>query len=549
MKTPGIILFTLLFSTASAVAQHEHSAPQQRAMLFQGLSDLHHPVSTKNPEAQQFFDQGLRFIFAFNHEEAVKSFSRAAELDPDLAMAHWGIALALGPNINMDVDPAREIAAYGAVQKALALSSKATEAERGYINALARRYSNDPKADLRKLAVDYNDAMGALMKRYPDDLDAATLCAESGMDLRPWKLWKPDGTPEAGTEEIVRVLESVLRRDPNHLGANHYYIHAVEASPNPERALPSAERLKTLAPAAGHLVHMPAHIMMRTGDYPAAAKANAIAADVDREYMRQTNNSAGMYALMYFNHNLHFLANAASMAGNYGETIAAANEFAANVAPALGDPQLGAFLDGYAPTPILMHARFGKWDEVLKAKQPASTLPLSTGYWHMTRGLAFAAKANRASAQKELEGLIAVEKTLPAAYPMGVTNSGADVLRVAEHLLRGRVAWAAGDKDGAIASFRTAVELEDKLGYDEPPVFFYPIRETLGSALLQSGKIEDAEQVFRADLERNPRNGRSLFGLLETLRRQGKSEAARFVQREFDSAWKTADVKLKLEEL
>jgi tetratricopeptide (TPR) repeat protein len=527
--------------------QHGHQEePRNPAILFDGLSDLHHPVSTTIAEAQRFFDQGIRLVFAFNHEEAVRSFRRAAELDPKLAMAHWGIALALGPNINMDMDAQQGKAAWAALQQALSLRQHASDAERSYIDVLAKRYSDQPEADRKKLARDYSAAMGELVKRYPDDLDLATLYAESMMNLRPWKLWKADGTPEEGTEEIVRVLESVLRRNPNHIGANHYYIHAVEASLNPERAIPSADRLETLAPAAGHLVHMPAHIQMRTGDYAGAARANAVAADADREYIRRTGAN-GMYPMMYFNHNLHFLANAAAMAGNYQQTLLAANEFTANVLPVLADPTFGPFLDGYAPTTILMQARFGKWDDILKAPKPASTLPLSTGYWHMTRGLAYVARSDVKNAQKELEALAAVAKTTPPEYPMGVTNTGADVLRVAEHLLRARLAWATGDKAAGISGLRQTVELEDKLGYDEPPVFYYPVRESLGAALLLDGRAAEAEQVFRDDLDRNPRNGRSLFGLAEALRRQGKKDAARFVQSEFDAAWKHADVKLAIE--
>ena len=272
-----------------------------------GLGSLHHPVTTTNPEAQRFFDQGLALVYAFNHDEAIRSFKRAAELDPKLAMAWWGIGLALGPNINLDVDPEREKAAYDAVQKALALAAGASENERAYIAALAKRYSIDPKADLKKLDADYKQAMGELVKAYPDDLDAATFYAESAMDLRPWKLWTADGKPAPGTEEIVAVLESVLRRNPNHPGAIHYYIHAIEASPNPERALAYAPKLGELMPAAGHLVHMPAHIYQRTGDYEAAAQSNRDAAAADRAYM-ESNGAQGIYPLMYYSHNLHFLA-------------------------------------------------------------------------------------------------------------------------------------------------------------------------------------------------------------------------------------------------
>src|SRR3972149_1064764 len=295
-------LFMFCIFSGLAFAQnagHNHpSTDAKPAVLMSGLGEQHHPVSTKNPEAQRFFDQGLTLIFAFNHEEAVRSFKRAAELDPQLPMAYWGMALALGPNINLDVDPEREKAAYEAVQKALALSAKAPEQERAYIAALSKRYSIDPKADLKKLAVDYKNAMGELVKRYPDDLDAATLYAESMMDLRPWQLWNKNGTPVEGTEEIVTVLESVLKRNPNHIGANHYYIHSVEASPHPEIALPSAERLKTLVPAAGHLVHMPAHIYMRTGDYEAAVQANKAGAEADQAYIK-SRGGEGIYPIMY----------------------------------------------------------------------------------------------------------------------------------------------------------------------------------------------------------------------------------------------------------
>src|SRR5438105_11413118 len=278
--------------------------------LMPGLGDVHHPVSTKNREAQQFFDQGLKLVYGFNHDEARRSFQRAAGLDPKLAMAWWGVALTLGPNYNLPVDLEREKAGYDAVQRAISLQENASEPERAYINALNLRYSNNPKADLHQLDVDYKNAMSKLKEHYPDDLDAATLYAESAMNLRPWQLWLADGKPNEGTEEIVGVLESVLKRDPNHLGANHYYIHAVEASPHPERALPSAARLEKLAPAAGHLVHMPSHIYARVGDHFASAHCNEVAAKADQKFLAGTRQG-GVYPLMYYSHNLHFLAYAA----------------------------------------------------------------------------------------------------------------------------------------------------------------------------------------------------------------------------------------------
>src|SRR5438046_4812242 len=280
-----VVLISFCAGSTVLLASAKNEAPPR---LMSGLGEVHHPVSTKNREAQQFFDQGLKFVYGFNHDEARRSFQYAADLDPKLAMAWWGVALTLGPNYNLPVDPQREKAGYDAVQRALALQENASEPERAYINALAFRYSNDPKADLHQLDVAYRDAMAKLVQQYPDDLDAATLYAESMLNLNPWKLWLRDGRPTEGTEEIVAVLESVLKRDPNHLGANHYYIHAIEASPHPERALASAARLEKLAPAAGHLVHMPAHIYARVGDHFASAHCNEVAATADQKFLAGT---------------------------------------------------------------------------------------------------------------------------------------------------------------------------------------------------------------------------------------------------------------------
>src|SRR6267154_5563679 len=309
------MLLLLIAGTVSAQNMPMKMAPVEKPVtIMSGLGSWHHPVSTNKPEAQRFFDQGLSLVFAFNHDEAVRSFKRAAEIDPEMAMAWWGVALALGPNINQAVDLAHEEAAYDAAQKASALAKNKPEGERAYIEALAKRYSLDPKSDLKKLAVTYKNAMGELSRKYPDDLDAATLYAESMMDLRPWQLWNADGKPAEGTEEIVAVLESVLKRNPNHPGAIHYYIHTVEASPNPDRALAYASRLAQLMPMAGHLVHMPAHIYERTGDYEAAARSNEDAAAADRAYLTNAGGP-GIYGLMYYSHNLHFLAIAYTMEG------------------------------------------------------------------------------------------------------------------------------------------------------------------------------------------------------------------------------------------
>src|SRR5713101_4324479 len=345
------IILTLATGVAISVsAAPAKTNPASSPKLLPGLGEVHHPVSTKNSQAQQFFDQGLKLVFGFNHDEARKSFQRAAELDPKLAMAWWGVSLTLGPNYNLPVDPEREKAGYDAAQRAVALKPNASESERAYIDAVAVRYSNDPRADLHQLDVTYKDAMSKLAARYPDDLDAVTLYAESAMNLNPWHLWTADGKPAEGTEEIVWVLESVLKRDPNHLGANHYYIHAVEASPQPERALPSAARFEKLAPAAGHLVHMPVHIYARVGDHPAAAHCNEVAAAADKKFLTATHEH-GVYPLMYYSHNLHFLAFAACMKGSFAEAKDAAQRVVANVGAHVKDFPM---LEGFMPTPILV---------------------------------------------------------------------------------------------------------------------------------------------------------------------------------------------------
>jgi tetratricopeptide (TPR) repeat protein len=526
---------------------HSSFAQSDSAILIPGLGQHHHTISTKNPEAQRFFDQGLTLVFGFNHEEAARAFQRASELDPQSAMAFWGVALALGPCINLNVDPPHEKAAHEAVQKALLLAPGATERERAYIRVLAKRYSSDPKVDLRKLDAEYASAMRELSQHYPDDLDAATLYAESLMDLHPWKLWSLDGHPREGTEEIIAVLESVLRRDPNHVGANHYYIHATEASPHPEWALASARRLETLAPAAGHLVHMPAHTYMRVGEYSAAAHSNAVAADADRVYLRDSGTMGSMYDMMYYCHNLHFLAAAYSMAGDFGHAKQAADELAAHVGPMLHDMPIA---EVYAPYPIFVRVRFHRWDEVLKMPPPNPSLAMTTAFWHFARGSAFAAKGQIAMAEAERKILETARKETPADLEFSFyTNKAQSLLDLAENILDARIAAAKGDHEQAIKDWGKAVEIEDKLYYGEPPEWFYPVRESLGAALLLSGQAERAEAVFRADLQQYPRNPRSLFGLQKALEAQKKNVNVEEVRREFEAAWKNADGPIELGDL
>jgi tetratricopeptide (TPR) repeat protein len=517
---------------------------EKAATYVAGMGSHHHPVSTSNPEAQKFFNQGLSFVYAFNHDEAIRSFKRAAELDPELAMAQWGIALALGPNINLDIDPEREKAAYEAGQRALSLAAKAPENERAYIEALVKRYSIDPKADLKKLAVDYKNAMGELVKRYPDDLDAATLYAESAMNLRPWQLWTADGKPAEGTEEIVAVLESVLRRDPNHIGAIHYYIHAVEASNHPERALAYAPKLSTLVPAAGHLIHMPSHIYHRTGDYEAAALSNKDAARADEIYI-QASGVKGVYPLMYYSHNLHFLAIAQSTAGRFADAMSAAKQLESHVGPNLKEMPM---LEGFMTVSSLILVQFHRWDEIERLPPPEPSRIGVKAVWHFSRGMAHEAKGRTLDAEREYAALVKTEKTIPAEMSFGLNNAGR-VLKIAELVLGARIAMSKmADKKTAIERFREAVLIEDSLAYDEPQAWFLPVRVWLGGALMNVGDYAAAEQVYRADLEKNKRNGRSLFGLMESLKAQGKTYAASLVQREFETAWKNADTRLKLED-
>jgi len=533
----------------SVGAAQDHSAHTQAtpATLMQGYGDLQHPVSTNNPQAQQFFDQGLRQIYAFNHDEAAQSFQRAAELDPKLAMAHWGVAEAVGPNYNDPASDDRLAAAHTSIQKAVDLSGGASPVEQAYIKAMALRFPADPRADRRQAAEAYHDAMRELVKQFPDDLDAATLFAESGMNLHPWGLWNLDGTPNEGTEEIVATLESVIKRDPNHLGAIHYYIHSVEASKSPERALAGANRLASLAPAAGHIVHMPAHVYIRTGDYAAAVKTNEQAAAADRAYI-QASGSHGIYPLMYYSHNLHFIAMCSAMDGDYAEASKNAALLAAHVAPYVKDMPPA---EGFMTIPIAVDVRFHKWDEILKMPQPAPEMKITTVFWHFARGMALAAKGKVNDAEVEYQFVSDAEKATPEdmVFAMPVNNKAKDILKIAKDVLGAKIALAKKDNARAIDLLQSAVAAQDTLKYDEPEDWFFPVRESLGAALLLNGDNTRAEKVFRADLDHHPRNPRSLFGLQEALKAQGKEYDAGFVHKELQSSWKGGATQLKLDDL
>jgi tetratricopeptide (TPR) repeat protein len=548
MKKFCIFMVILAFA-GSVFAQHNHGggkpAPKKNVPLYTGLGNYQHPVSTKVSAAQKFFDQGLMLVFAFNHEEAIRSFQRAAELDPQLAMAHWGIALATGPNYNeTEVDANREKTAYEHIQKALALASTASESEKDYINALAKRFSANPKADFKKHASDYREAMKALMQKYPDDPDAACLYAESIMTPIAWKLYDGDKQPQPGTEEAVNVLESVLSRDPNHVMANHLYIHATEGSTHPERAIPSADRLTMLVPAAGHLVHMPAHTYDRVGFYDKAAQSNRDGIKADEAYFKATGNE-GMYKVMYFQHNVHFLAFADSTQGRYGEARQNIDKLAAAVSPMVKDvPMAEMFLPGQFY--ILVH--FQKWSDILKMQEPPKSALLTDALWRWARAMALVSNHKTQEAEAERAAMQQIVASMKPDYLVGY-NKGSDLAAVAQHLIDSEISLAKQDRKGAIDSLRKAVQTEDRLMYSEPADWFFSVRPTLGAMVLLDGNAKEAEQIFREDLARKPRNGRALFGLKEALKAQGRDTEAYWVEKELATAWKNADTKLTLDNL
>ena len=535
----------LILSFSGVLLAQEHSAhsPAKTAILMSGIGDLDHSVTTTSPEAQKFFDQGLRLIYAFNHDEAARSFRRAADLDPRMAMAYWGIAEAVGPNYNDPASDERFQQAHEAIQKAVGLSANASASERDYILATAKRFPA-AGADRRKAAEEYRDAMRGLMNKFPDDLDAATLFAEAGMNLHPWGLWMQDGTPREGTDEIVTTLESVIKRDPNHMGAVHYYIHAVEASRSPERALAGANRLADLAPNAGHLVHMPAHVYIRTGDYELAALTNEKAAAVDRAYI-QLSGAQGIYPMMYYSHNLHFIACVASMSGNYAEAKKAADMLAVHVGPLVKDmPPLEAFMT----IPVAVNVRFQKWDDIMKMPQPSADMKVTIAYWHFARGMALAGTGKVSDAETEYKTLAAVRDATPqdAIFSMPFNNRTKDILAIASNVLGAKIAMAKKDNTAAIGMLQEAVAVQDKLSYGEPPDWFSPVRESLGAALLMNGAAADGEKVFREDLDRNPR---SLFGLQQALMAQKRDYDAGLVEKQFQASWKGGNAQLKVADL
>jgi tetratricopeptide (TPR) repeat protein len=515
------------------------------APLLAGMGDLHHPITTSNKMAQRYFNQGLALSYGFNHKEAERSFREVARLDSNSAMAWWGVALVLGPNINAAMDNAEVPNAYSAIQKALELAPKASEKERAYIEALAKRYAAEPVADRKPLDEAYAAAMSDLAQRYPDDADAAALAAEALMDLHPWDFWEKDGEPKPWTPEIITVLETALTHWPNHPGLNHFYIHTVEASKNPERAMAAADRLGDLIPGAGHLVHMPGHIYIRTGRYNDAVIANEKAIKADGDYITQCH-AQGMYPVAYMPHNHHFLSASATMSGQSEKAISAARYMAEQQDhDMMRQPGYGT-LQHYTTIPLYSLAKFGKWEEILKEPAPAEDLRYPTGIWHFARGMAFTRTNRLNEAAQELEKLDAIAAdTSLKRVTIWELNTTYALLQIAREMLAGELAAKRKDFDNAIGHLQKAVAMEDDLTYDEPPPWYAPARHNLGAVLLEAGRATEAQKVFEEDLQKYPENGWSLSGLQQSLVAQGKPDQANAVKARFDKAWASADVTLE----
>lgn len=527
-----------LTGTLSATAASSLEAVPQ----FKGLGRHHHPITTRWQLAQRYFDQGLTLCFNFNHAEAIRSFEAAAKVDTNCAMAWWGVAFAYGPNINAPMGDDAVPKAWDALQKAIQLKNHASPKERDYIDALAKRYAKEPVKDRSSLDAAFADAMRALAKKYPNDLDAQTLFAESLMDTSPWNYWQDGKTPKPSAKEAIGVIESVLARVPAHSGADHLYIHLVEAGPNPEKGEPSADRIGKLTPKAGHLVHMASHIYVRVGRYHDASTVNERASDVDEGYMKKASPT-GTYPGGYYPHNVHFLWYATDLEGRSKDSIEAAKK----VSEYTIDLRCGA-IEGPRQRylPLLAYTRFGKWDNILKERLPSEDFPFDRTMAHYARALAFIAKSNVAEAQKEFAAYTKLQKSEAVKGMDNPYFPGTKILAVGEHMLAGKLAGASNKPDEMIKHLRQAVKAEGELSYMEPPYWHYAAKLSLGAGLLKTGQATEAENVFRETLKELPANGWPLYGLEQSLLAQGEEEEAKEVRKQFKKAWKHADTKLKL---
>ena len=539
---------------ASPVAGSEPTpavSPPQMAMvgahLLEGLGDYHFPITSKHPDVQRWFDQGLMLTYGFNHDAAERSFLKATELDPECAMCWWGASLVLGPHVNAAMDPQDNADAWSRLQRAKTLAPMASERERAFIEALSARYAENPPADRKPLDEAYAQATRQLVRQRPDDLDAAVFHAEALMDLQPWDYYDEKLQPKGNTAEVVSTLESVMARDPDHAGALHLYVHAVEASSAPERGAAAADRLRELIPGSGHLVHMPAHIYARVGRWHDAVIANQRAIEADDAYLALCRgNTQGVYPLGYVPHNHHFLWFAASMEGNGAMAQSAARTTAERTnLQELMRKEGFAGLQHYWLTPWFERVRFGRWDEIAALPNPAPDLPYVTAIWHYAQGMAAVRQKRLDDARKHLDALrplaadpLMEKLTVWDRYPL------AHAARIAERTVTAELAAARGEHDAAVAALNEAVAIEDRIPYDEPPGWHAPVRQTLGAVLLDARRPAEAERVYREELRRNPGNGWSLFGLAQSLDAQGKRTEAAGAQRDFATAWRNADVRL-----
>lgn len=525
---------------ARALAADPAEAVAPIAPILSGLGDHHFQITTQSTESQQFFDQGLRLTYAFNHSEALRAFKEAVRLDPGNAMAYWGWALVLGPNLNLPMMPETAPQAYRAIQQAVVLGEKVSKRERSYIQALAERYANSAVSDREPLDTAYALAMGKLVAEYPDDLDAATLYAASLMNLSPWDYWNLDGSPKGHTKEILATLQSVVDRNPRHAGALHYYIHTVEAR-HPRRGEQHADMLGGLMPGAGHLVHMPSHIYMRVGRFADSYEANRLAVEADEGYITQCR-AQGIYPLNYYPHNIHFMAWSAMVQGRSTEALAAARKIVDKVPAELAaDKNVWALYETFLSQPVFVMVRFGMWEAMLAEVKPDLASQFMTGIWHYGRALAYVHTGALAQARQELRPLTAAREAMgELEHYIGFGTAG-NLLLIAEEIVRGELAFAEGYTLEGLAHLERAVRLEDGLLYNEPPDWYFPVRQFLGAMLLDAGRPKEAEVVYAADLRKNPENGYSLFGLQRALQEQGELEEAKAVAERFGQAWAEAE--------
>ena len=546
LRSIGPLALALIFAACAAPQDGTHVEAHGQTtdtppVLYTNLGSYTYRITTASADAQRWFDQGLRLVYGFNHQEAQKAFREAARLDPTCAMCFWGIAITEGSNYNAPTNADREARALAAVRQATARVSNTRAEERALIDAVARRHTADPAASRPALDLAYANAMRDVARRFPEDLEAATFFADAMMNLRPWNLWAPDGTPHPGTEEIVQALERVLARRPDHPGALHLYIHAVEASTRPGRAEAAADRLAQLMPGAGHIVHMPSHIYWRVGRYTDAVAANQKAVEADRAYFK-TGQPSPIYRGLYFPHNIDFIWQSASMQGRGAETVRAAREFADAAPPEM----INAMHDmETAPVaPIVALARFGRWDEVLAHPAPPRDWTYTSGIWHYARGLAYSARRQPVEARRELGELEGIIESVSAERTVAFFFRAKNLLQLAANVLAGEIAARAGDFHTAERLLRAAVAEQDSHWFTEPPPWYFPVRQALGAVLLQAGRAADAEQVYHEDLRRNPGNGWSLFGLTQSLRAQNRTAEAAQTDASFRAAWARADVTL-----